>query len=80
MNLSALGDDDERDGVLGGGEVDIVIETLSEHLIVFRAKEKLYLFGLGTSTVQIGVTVVLLRMSNHTFISRTARLFLFFFT
>ena len=72
--MSALGDDDDRDGVLGGVEVDIVIETLSEHLIVFRVKEKLYLFGLETSTVQMGVTVVLLRMSNHTFISRTARL------
>ena len=49
-----------------------MVETLSEHLIVFRAKEKRYLFGLGTSTVHNSVTVVLLRMSNHTFITHTA--------
>ena len=43
-----------------------MVETLSEHPIVFLAKEKRYLFGLGTSTVQNSVTVVLLRMSNST--------------
>ena len=48
-------------------------ETLSKHLIVFRAKKKRYLFGLGTSTAQNTVTVVLLRMSSDTFITRTAR-------
>ena len=42
--------------------MDIVVETLSERLIVFPAKEKRYLIGLGTSTVQNSVTVVLLRM------------------
>ena len=51
-----------------------MIDTLSEHLIVFAVKEKRYLFGLGTSTVQNSATVALLRMSNHTFITRTARL------
>ena len=67
------------DGVLGGVEVDIVVKTLSEHLIVFPAKEKRSLFGLGTSTVQNTVIVVLLRLSNNTFITRTARLPTFFF-
>ena len=66
------GDDDESDGVLGEDEVDIVVETLSEHLIVFAVKEKRYLFGLGTSTVRNSVTAVLRRMSNNTFNTRTA--------
>ena len=51
-----------------------MVETLSEHLIVFPTKEKRYFFGLGTSTVQNTVTVVLLRISSNTFITRTARL------
>ena len=35
------------DGVLGGVEVDIVVKTLSEHLIVFPAKEKRYFVWSG---------------------------------
>ena len=52
--------------------MEIMVETLSEHLIVFRSKEKRYLFGLGMSTGHNSVTVVPLRMSNHTLIAHTA--------
>ena len=56
-----------------------MVEMLSEHPIIFPAKEKRYLIGMGTNTVQNTVTVVLRRMSSNTFITRTARVPTLFF-